>query len=126
SGLAAGARRGLLLKGGAVLETIGRVTIVAFDKTGTLTEGKPKVTDIVAVDRTEREVLAITAALETGSSHPLAKAILDKAATDNVTVPTASGLAAVNGKGIVGTIDGAEWFFGSAKAAKVRGAKLNA
>lgn len=126
SGLAAGARRGLLLKGGAVLETIGRVTIVAFDKTGTLTEGKPKVTDIVAVDRTEREVLAITAALETGSSHPLAKAILDKAATDNVTVPTASGLAAVNGKGIVGTIDGVEWFFGSAKAAKVRGAKLNA
>lgn len=126
SGLAAGARRGLLLKGGAVLETIGRVTAVAFDKTGTLTAGKPRVTDIIAAGRTERDVLAITAALETGSSHPLAKAVLDKAAADNVTAPPASGLAAVGGKGIVGTIEGVEWFFGSAKAAEARGARLEA
>lgn len=126
SGLAAGARRGLLLKGGAVLETIGRVTTVAFDKTGTLTEGKPKVTDIIGVGRGEREVLAITAALETGSSHPLAKAILDRAAAANVATPPAAGLAAIGGKGIVGTIDGVEWFFGSGKAAEARGANLDA
>ncbi len=126
SGLAAGARRGLLLKGGAVLETIGRVNTVAFDKTGTLTAGKPKVTDIVAAARPERDVLAIAAALETGSNHPLAKAILDKAAMDKVTPPHASGLAAIGGKGIVGTIDGVEWFFGSAKAAEARGATLDA
>ncbi|MBK9080312.1 MAG: HAD-IC family P-type ATPase [Hyphomicrobium sp.] len=126
SGLAAGARRGLLLKGGAVLETIGRVTNVAFDKTGTLTEGKPKVTDIIAIERSERDVLEVAAALETGSSHPLAKAILDRASVDKVSPPAATGLAAIGGKGIVGTIDGVEWFFGSPKAAKVRGAKLNA
>ena len=54
AGLSAGARRGLLLKGGAVLESFGKITAVAFDKTGTLTEGKPVVTDIVAVGRTER------------------------------------------------------------------------
>jgi Cd2+/Zn2+-exporting ATPase len=126
SGLAAGAKRGLLLKGGAVLEAIGRVKTIAFDKTGTLTEGKPKVTDIVAAARPERDVLALTAALETGSSHPLAKAILDKAAADNVMPPQATGLAAIGGKGIVGTIDGVEWFFGSATAAEARGAKLDA
>ena len=73
AGLSAGARRGLLLKGGAVLESLGKITAVAFDKTGTLTEGKPKVTDVVAL-RPHRaaEVLRLAAALETGSSHPLA------------------------------------------------------
>ena len=74
--LSAGARRGLLMKGGAVLETLGRITAVAFDKTGTLTEGKPKVTDVISFDRPEADVLTFAAAVETGSSHPLAKAIL--------------------------------------------------
>ena len=71
--LSAGARRGLLLKGGAVLETLGKVTAVALDKTGTLTEGKPEVTDVVGV-RLQRSARCCrcAAALETGSSHPLA------------------------------------------------------
>jgi Zn2+/Cd2+-exporting ATPase len=125
AGLASGARRGLLLKGGTVLETIGKITTVAFDKTGTLTEGKPKVTDIFGVGRSEAETLAAAAALETGSSHPLAKAILARATADKVTVPAATGLAAIGGKGIVGTIAGVEWFFGSPKAAEARGAKLD-
>jgi Zn2+/Cd2+-exporting ATPase len=85
--LSAGARRGLLLKGGAVLETLGQITAVAFDKTGTLTVGKPMVTDVVGFASSETDVLAIAAALETGSSHPLAVAILAKAATDKVPVP---------------------------------------
>lgn len=78
--LSSGARRGLLLKGGAVLENIGKVTAIAFDKTGTLTEGKPKVTDIVGLGMSDTDVLRLAAALETGSSHPLARAILDRAA----------------------------------------------
>lgn len=65
AGLSSGARRGLLLKGGAVLETIGKVTKVAFDKTGTLTGGRPKVTDIIALGRNEQDVLTLSAALET-------------------------------------------------------------
>jgi Zn2+/Cd2+-exporting ATPase len=125
AGLSAGARRGLLLKGGAVLETIGKVTMVAFDKTGTLTEGRPKVTDVVALGRNERDVLTLSAALETGSSHPLAKAILDRAAADAIVIPAASGHAAIGGKGVVGIVDGIELFFGSPNSAESRGAKLD-
>src|SRR5262249_46796162 len=77
SALAAGARRGLLVKGGGVLEAIGKVEAIAFDKTGTLTEGRPKVTDIVLLAQDEEaDVLRIAAAAEAGSSHPLAMAIV--------------------------------------------------
>jgi len=77
SGLSAGARRGLLVKGGAALEAIGAARTVAFDKTGTLTEGRLRVTDFVPLG-TEADagrVLAQAAAVEEGSSHPLARAI---------------------------------------------------
>ena len=93
AGLAAGARRGLLIKGGAVLETLGKVTAVALDKTGTLTEGKPKVTDVVAFgEASEREVLDGAAALEADSSHPLAKAILARAQAEGIEVAPAVGV----------------------------------
>lgn len=77
SGISAGTRRGLLIKGGAALESIGSVKTIAFDKTGTLTAGKPRVTDVIGQDR--NEVLRLAAAVESGSSHPLAKAITDAA-----------------------------------------------
>ena len=75
--LSSGARRGLLLKGGAVLEQLGSLTAIAFDKTGTLTEGRPKVTQIVPIGRDERQVLSLAAALEAGSNHPLELAIVE-------------------------------------------------
>jgi Cd2+/Zn2+-exporting ATPase len=115
--LSAGARKGLLLKGGAVLETIGKITAAAFDKTGTLTEGKPKVTDVVAIGRPEGEVLRLAAALETGSSHPLATAILAKAAEQGIEAPVVADAKALGGKGVTGTVDGTPVFLGSAKAA---------
>ncbi|NLR97898.1 cadmium-translocating P-type ATPase [Rhizobium sp. P38BS-XIX] len=115
--LSSGARRGLLLKGGAVLENIGKVTAVAFDKTGTLTEGKPKVTDIVALGAQEMEVLRLAAALETGSSHPLARAILDRASADGIEIPQIVDAKAIGGKGISGMVDSAEIFLGSPQAA---------
>ncbi|MCV9962318.1 heavy metal translocating P-type ATPase [Pararhizobium sp. BT-229] len=117
--LSAGARRGLLLKGGAVLETLGTITAVALDKTGTLTEGKPKVTDIIGFGHSEAEVLTFAAALETGSSHPLAKAILDKAA-DRARVPAASNAKALGGKGVTASVDGKAVFLGSPQAAGER------
>ena len=118
--LSSGARRGLLLKGGAVLENIGKVTAVAFDKTGTLTEGKPKVTDIVGLGMGNMEVLRFAAALETGSNHPLARAILDRAAADGTDVPTIIDAKAIGGKGVSGTVDGIEVFLGSPQAAADR------
>jgi Cd2+/Zn2+-exporting ATPase len=118
--LSAGARRGLLLKGGAVLENIGRITVAAFDKTGTLTEGKPKVTDVIGFGRSEADVLRLAAALETGSSHPLATAILARAKADNVDVPPAEGGEAAGGKGVAGHAEGIALFLGSVAAAGER------
>ena len=118
--LSAGARRGLLLKGGAVLEGLRHVTAVAFDKTGTLTQGRPIVTDIVAFERSEDVVLAMTAALERGSTHPLAVAILDKAKAQGVSIPPAFMAKALAGEGISGNVAGEPTFFGSPKAAVER------
>ncbi len=118
AGLATGARRGLLMKGGAVLEGLRSVTTVALDKTGTLTEGKPVVTDIVGFDRSEAEVLSLAAAIETGSSHPLALAILARAKADAVPVPPASEAKAVAGKGVVGNVGGRAVFLASPRAAE--------
>lgn len=115
--LSAGARRGLLLKGGAVLEGLGRLTAVALDKTGTLTEGKPKVTDIVSFGLSEPETLRLAAALETGSSHPLAIAILERATEKQIVLPAVSEAKALGGKGVSATVEGQSVFLGSAKAA---------
>jgi Cd2+/Zn2+-exporting ATPase len=118
--LSSGARRGLLLKGGAVLEMLGKINAVALDKTGTLTEGKPKVTDLVPFGSSGPETLRLAAALETGSSHPLARAILERAAEDGIDIPQASDARAIGGKGLAATVEGREIFFGSAKAAAER------
>lgn len=123
--LSAGARRGLLMKGGAVLESLGKVTAVAFDKTGTLTEGKPQVTDILAYGRTEAEVLSRAAVLEQGSSHPLALAILNRAKADGVPVPPAFEVEALPGKGMTGKVGGETLDLLSPPAARERGT-LNA
>jgi len=116
--LSAGARRGLLLKGGAALEVLRKVTVVAFDKTGTLTEGRPQVTDVIAGSRDARLVLALAASLEQGSSHPLANAILARAKADNVPVPPVSQAKALAGKGVTGSVGGESVFLGSVSAAK--------
>ena len=115
--LSAGARRGLLLKGGAVLETLGKINVVAFDKTGTLTEGKPVVTDIVSVGLRVDSVLQLASALETGSSHPLAVAILAKARERGLEIAQATDASAIGGKGVTGQVDGKDLFLGSPKAA---------
>lgn len=117
--LASGARRGLLLKGGVVLEKLAKLTTIAFDKTGTLTEGKPKVTDIIGVGRGEEDVIRLVFSLETGSNHPLAKAILQKAAEMNIKAKPATDVKAVVGKGIQGSVGGANLFFAAAQAIPV-------
>ena len=107
SGLSAGARRGLLVKGGAALETIGAARHIAFDKTGTLTEGRPRVTDLIPAEgRSENELLALAAAVEQGSAHPLARAILAKAGERGLSIPPARGFSAVPGKEVRAVVAG--------------------
>jgi len=118
AGLSAGARRGLLLKGGAVLESLRTINMVALDKTGTLTAGRPQVTDVVGLARSESQVLSLAAALETGSSHPLAVAILAKAKEAKAPVPPVGAAKAIAGKGVIGTVDGEDIYLASPKAAE--------
>jgi Cd2+/Zn2+-exporting ATPase len=106
SGIAAGARRGLLIKGGAALETIGRVNTIAFDKTGTLTQGRPQVTDLVSLTGTERSLLGMAAAVENGSSHPIARAILDRAMGDGVPLRPAREQKALPGRAAQAIVGG--------------------
>lgn len=107
SGLAAAARRGALIKGGAALEQLGRVTQVAFDKTGTLTVGKPRVTAIhPASGISESELLALAAAVEQGATHPLAQAIVREAQTRELTIPAAQAQRALVGSGIEAQVNG--------------------
>src|SRR5262245_16032933 len=101
SGLASGARHGLLIKGGAALETLAKLRTVAFDKTGTLTVGRPKVTDVVAIDGSDEDVLAKAAAVERGSSHPLGLAVIAAAEARHATLPqTFGGSMAIPGKAV--------------------------
>ncbi len=105
SGLASGARHGLLIKGGAALEMLGKVRTVAFDKTGTLTMGHPRVTDSVAIACSEADLLAKAAAVERGSGHPLGLAIVAEAEERGLDIPRVfGGSVATPGKSVVGRL----------------------
>ena len=107
SGLAAAARRGALIKGGAALEQLGSITQVAFDKTGTLTVGKPRVTAIhPATGVSESELLTLAAAVEQGATHPLAQAIVREAQNKGLTIPAAEAQRALVGSGIEAQVNG--------------------
>ncbi|KAF3775796.1 Copper-transporting ATPase [Nymphaea thermarum] len=105
-GTSLGARQGLVLRGGDALERLASVNVFAFDKTGTLTEGKPAVTDVVSVVRKESEVLQLAAAVEKAASHPIAKAILSKAESLNLEIPSTSGQLTEPGYGCLADVDG--------------------
>ncbi|WP_294609599.1 zinc/cadmium/mercury/lead-transporting ATPase [uncultured Gilliamella sp.] len=104
SALSCAAKQGVLIKGGAALERIGAIKMMAFDKTGTLTEGKPQVTDIIYHDINQEQLLAIVAAIESGSHHPLAKAMVDYAKQNQISFTEADNRKAIAGIGIQGDI----------------------
>ena len=106
SGLAAAARRGALIKGGAALEQLSQVQHIAFDKTGTLTVGKPQVTGVYPQDISADELLILAAAVEQGSTHPLALAIVREAQSRGLNIPQATAQRALVGSGIEATVDG--------------------
>jgi Cd2+/Zn2+-exporting ATPase len=118
SAMSTGARRGLLMKGGAVIEAAAKVDVVTFDKTGTLTHGRPQVTDVVPFGATtEAELLAVAAGVETGSSHPLAIAVLNKAKDAGVSALPSQDAKALMGKGVVATVGGAVAYVSSPRYA---------
>jgi Cd2+/Zn2+-exporting ATPase len=122
SALSTGARRGLLMKGGAVIEAAAGVKRIAFDKTGTLTHGRPRVTDLVTFGTTtEAELLAVAAGVETGSSHPLAVAILAKAKEAGVDALPSRDAKALMGKGVTATVGDAPAWVASPRYATENG-----
>ena len=123
SALSSGARRGMLMKGGAVIETAAKVTHVTFDKTGTLTHGKPVVTDLVtAAGVSETELLAVAGGVEGGSSHPLALAVLRRVEAAGVTAYPAREARAIAGIGVEAMVgDSMAWVASPRHAATVAG-----
>ena len=114
TGLAA--RRGILVRDAQALEQMRAVKLVAFDKTGTLTEGKPQLQAVApAAGQTTNTLLALAAALQHGSEHPLARAVLQAAAAAGVDAPAAMDLRAVPGRGIEGRVQGRLLRLGSAR-----------
>ncbi|MGD8107390.1 zinc/cadmium/mercury/lead-transporting ATPase [Pantoea sp. FN0302] len=110
SGLAAAARRGALIKGGAALEKLGGIRLLAFDKTGTLTQGKPELTDIIPLAEMEHAPLLLhAAAVEQGATHPLALAIVAQARQLNQPLPQAQDQRVLAGRGIEAHINGQRW-----------------
>ncbi len=119
-GTGQGARAGILVKNAEALERAEKTRILAVDKTGTLTRGEPLVTDIVPLATSEEEGLRMAAALEQGSEHPLARAVLKRAQSAGLTLPVVSGFKATPGAGVEAMVEGRslrlgspEWFAGS-------------
>lgn len=101
AGVAQAARNGVLVKGGVYLENLGRLKAMAFDKTGTITKGELQLTDVIATDSVnEKELLALAAAIEQRSAHPIAKAIVQEAANQGITLPEISKVEALTGIGM--------------------------
>jgi Cd2+/Zn2+-exporting ATPase len=101
AGVAQAARKGVLVKGGIHLENLGRIQALAFDKTGTITQGKLQLTDVFSTDSIdETELLALAAAIELHSAHPIARAIVLEAQTRGISLPEVSNVEAITGSGI--------------------------
>lgn len=114
SGIANGARHGVLIKGGLFLEQAGRLQAVAFDKTGTLTRGRPVVTDVVKLaDEDMAGLLCLAAGIEQFSEHPLARAIVEAARREAQGIPPAEDFSAIIGKGASAVIQGTRYYIGS-------------
>ncbi len=108
-GTGLGAREGILIKDAAALERAGKLTHVVFDKTGTLTEGRPGVVDVVALpgaNRGAKQIVALAAAVERGSEHPLGRAIVEYARQTNESIPNASDFQSTVGFGVEAVVDG--------------------
>ncbi len=114
AGLTALAKRGVLVKGGAHLESIAKLKALAVDKTGTITAGKPQVQGVEMLNqKSEQEILRVAAAIDAHSAHPLAKAIVEHVQSRGIEFPRAENYQARSGRGAEGVIDGHAYFVGN-------------
>ena len=124
-GSGAGARAGVLIKNAEALELAGHIDTLVVDKTGTLTQGKPAVTDCeVFGSSTENVLLGVAAALEAGSEHPLARAVLEHAQSRGISPVPVSDFTAVPGKGVQGLLEGKVALLGSPQFIAAEGVTL--
>ncbi|SMG54440.1 Cd2+/Zn2+-exporting ATPase [Paenibacillus aquistagni] len=113
SAISNSARRGVLFKGGAHLENLANVNVIAFDKTGTLTKGRPEVTDIqVYIGMTEEQLLGHAASVESMTNHPLARAIVQHAEQRKLPLQRPTDFQAITGWGVQANLDGEAWAIG--------------
>jgi len=116
SAIGSAAKSGVLIKGGAYLEEVGALSVIAFDKTGTLTLGKPRVTDIIPVNGySEQDIVGIAAAIESRSEHPLGEAILNYAREKDMSIPVISNFKAVPGQGAWGEVNSKPYQIGNTR-----------
>ncbi len=128
AGVAQAARNGVLVKGGAHLENLGRLKAIAFDKTGTVTHGQPEVTDIVTIQDSggkEAQVLSLAAGAESRSAHPLARAIVRAAQTQGVPASVMDEVESLTGRGLRATFEGRTIWIGNEKLMDEAGVALN-
>jgi Cu2+-exporting ATPase len=123
-GTGLGARRGVLFKNAMALETSAHIDTVVMDKTGTLTKGEPEVTDVIAVGVDEGEMLALVAAVERESEHPLAQAIVVEAERRGVSARRADDFESVPGHGALATVDGKRVAVGNRRLMEREGVEL--
>ena len=122
SAIANAAKRGVLFKGGAYLEDLSRVKVIAFDKTGTLTYGRPELAELLPLSGVaETELLQIIARAESSSDHPVARAILSYAREDGLVLPEPESFESVTGMGVRASWDGQETLVGSVRLMESNG-----
>lgn len=125
-GTGVAARYGILIKDAAALEMARTVNCVAFDKTGTLTEGKPQLLSLQAHDADENTLLALAAAVQQGSDHPLAQAVIKRATENSTVIATATEQRALPGRGVQARIAGKLYFLGNQQLMRERGVDAQA
>ncbi len=120
-----GAENGILIRDGAAIQTLRDAQVIVFDKTGTLTVGHPEVTDIAALDGDEIRLLESVAAAESGSEHPIGRAIVTTARERGIKVGDAEAFRVLKGRGVRVRLDGDEWLVGSPRLLDDEGISLD-
>ena len=123
-GIGQGAKAGILVRNAQALENAEKIKTLVVDKTGTLTEGRPSVTEVQAYSLPEQELMSIAMALEQGSEHPLASAVIEKGKDMGASPRDASEFSAIPGGGVTAVIDGARYWLGSPALLSEKGIEL--